>query len=170
MSHKQSVAVLAALLLLTGGGLLLLWAGESPAPVTGALHPDARPLPAGTPSTLHAVGELRLGNPVVSMDMEHAVLHTRLSITVRLPELPEPVSGSVTVTGAPQLNASDKRFYLADPQMGAVELTGIPPASHDDVMAALATAIRQFAREEAVYAPMEANALKPRTVQVAIGH
>lgn len=168
--NPKHAAVLAVLLLVTGGGLLYSGGVETTAPppvmTTGRTAPQPPPVPAHAGAM--ALGELHLGNPVVTLDAEQGLLQAQMMVTVQLPGVDIPLPGSVTVTGTPRLNESEQRFYLMNPQRGAVELAGIPTADRDAVMAALDAAIRQYAAEQAVYAPMDAAGLKPQTVKVAI--
>ncbi|MDO8332268.1 MAG: hypothetical protein Q7T36_17520 [Fluviicoccus sp.] len=169
MSPRHAT-ILAFLLLAAGGGLLYSGGTETAAPPP--FMPAGRPAPQLPPEPANAgnqaLGELRLGNPVVTLDAEQGLLQAQMAVTVQLPGLDMPVSGLVTVTGAPRLNESEQRFYLMNPQRGAVELAGIDATDRDAVMAALDAAIRQFTQEQAVYAPMDAAGLKPQTVKVAI--
>lgn len=123
-----------------------------------AVPPASRPLAVtatGTANPAAPAGELRLGNPVVVMDTEHAVLRAQLALSLRLPSQTQEWQGSVQVSGPPRLDSGGQRFYLDKPVRGEVSLPGLPAAESARVLAALDRAIPAFFQQRPVFAPAE---------------
>ena len=157
MNRKYAAAALAAVTLLVGGFLLSLDNDvEPPTAGSAATSPSAPAAPAiNTPLATPATGELTLSRPVAALDAEAGVIRVELAVELRLPGASAPLAGTVTLTGAPRIDDSSKRFFLRDAQTGELQLPGLTNADRPRVQQALEEAASQFAREQPVYAPAE---------------
>lgn len=142
---------------------LLLHLGQTdnpPAALTDA--PTVAPVPSAAravtpPAAATLAGpqsELQLGDPVVSMNPERGLLEAQLALAIHRPGQ-APLTGSVQVTGQPRLDEASRRFYLESPTLMSASLPPLPATDRARVEAALRTALPEFFRQHAVFAPLE---------------
>ncbi|HEX5276657.1 MAG TPA: hypothetical protein VFW42_03195 [Fluviicoccus sp.] len=168
---RLKVLALSAALAALTGGLLYLGAepetrtADTPAGIPATSVPAVRPIVA--PAEAAVEGELLLGNPVVTMNVEKGVLEAQLALTVRLPGQAA-VAGTVSVSGEPRLQEGTTRFFLNNPAIGQQTLPGLPEADAARVNRALARAVADYFRERAVFAPQEAAELNLTPLRVKL--
>lgn len=164
--------LLVILLLLSGSSLVLYYANHEPLIVTSAAT-DTLPV-LTIPNTVSATpavvsqSKLVIGNPEVTMDVEHGLLRAKLALIIHLPELTSPVTGSVAISGTPQLSATGKQFFLTAPIIDQVDLPELPVAARARVDKALTIGVETFFRERAAYAPQEQSGLQTGSLKMVL--
>jgi len=97
--------------------------------------------------------QVTLSNPRVQLEngsnRVNAGLDVGLNITIN--QNPEPLGGSIDVSGGVRYVSEDGQFFLSDPVIEQLHIQGIPDQYTDKANSALTKALAEFYREHPIY-------------------
>lgn len=158
--------LLASLLLLACSVSLIYFFADNNATTVNTLPeplplaPEIMPHERKMTTTVTNLGNLILNNPEVTMDAERGLLVAKLAVRVRLPNLPTPVVGYVSVTGKPRIIEASKQFFLTEATIVSMDLADLPQNARTQINKELTHAVSLFFQQYAAYAPLDNGAIQ----------